>query len=93
MKKGFIKFGHEDIRTDYKACDTSHIAPDAIKLSGTVIKFNDTSKKAVDASDSDLMNADNINNGVYVLAEDFKPNDNGFVYYIVENVANLEDRA
>lgn len=105
IKKGFKKFGHEDVRTTYKACDATHKAPaednadlvngplnllEGCLPAGAVIKFN--ANIAVSAEAGDITDA-NINKTVFLLAEDFYSNDNGFVYYIVDNVANLEDRA
>ena len=88
-KKAFKKFGHEDIRTDFYAFSDSQNAPAEIQTAGTLVKFNEGGT-AVEASDSDLSG---INKTTFLLAEDLKPEDNGFVYYIVEHVENLEDRA
>lgn len=107
LKKGFKKFGHEDVRTEYFACDANHKAPaadnadlvyshinklDACLPAGAVIKFDGTSKAAISAGASDITAA-NINTSVFLLAEDFHVEDGGFVYYVVENISNLEDRA
>ena len=107
LKKGFKKFGHEDVRTDYMAVDSTHKAPDddnddlvngplnfleGCLPAGSVIKFDTDSKNAISAIASDVTAA-NMNKTVFLLAEDFYSNDNGFVYYIVDNVDNLEDRA
>lgn len=106
LKKGFIKFGHEDVRTEYKLCDTTHIKPDDSNTdlvngplkskkcfpAGSVIKFDETTHKAISAVANDVTSG-NINTSVFLLAEDFYSDDNGFVYYIVDNVKNLEDRA
>ena len=107
LKKGFKKFGHEDLRTEYFNCDANHKAPEndnedlvgsyinrgkKCLPAGSVIKFDGSSKAAISAIASDITGTA-INSTTFVLAEDFHTDDNGFVYYIVDNISNLEDRA
>lgn len=131
LKKGFKKFGHEDVRTDYMAVDSTHKAPDGnhpelvhgplnfldgclpagtiitFKSSAIYLKYDDATKQYT-RQDTDTGAAFTVpantalpaiasetvdNSSVFLLAEDFYSNDNGFVYYIVDNVDNLEDRA
>ena len=87
-KRGFIKYECEDIRTEYYNKLTTAASADI--PSGTVVKVASGAVAASGAT-SDLTAA-NINNTVFLLAEDVKKGDKGFVYYIVENIANLEER-
>lgn len=125
IKKGFKKFEKEDIRTEYKACDTTHKAPDddhpdlvngPLKFlegclpSGTLITFKSSAIYLDSDGDRQVASegaaftvpaytalpaiaGENVDNSsVFLLAEDFYSSDDGFVYYIVENLNNLEDR-
>lgn len=79
-KVSFKKYEYEDIRTDYKELTTS---PTSKIDSRTIVTLASGAISATgDASDVD-------NTEVFVLAEDVKPGDKGFVYYIIENTDNL----
>ena len=59
---------------------------------GTFIKFHTTDKDVVPATSSDIT-SDNIKNAsVYLLAEDHYKEDNGMVYWYIEDFNNLEIR-
>lgn len=84
-KKSFIKYEYENIRTDYKNFDTNILAPAAKIEARNVVAADGTSKKLVTSTSA-------VNNtSVFLLAEDVHPEDQGFVYYIVENTANLTE--
>lgn len=104
IKKGFKKYEYENIRTEYKNL-TYTDASDKVQevaydntdkkpiSAGTVIKIttSNTAVTVADAVSGDITNA-NMNSTVFLLAEDLKIGDYGFVYYIVEDVDNLEGR-
>jgi hypothetical protein len=105
IRKGFKKYEYEDIRTDYAKlvytnADSKEVESQFAGLSGkdikagTVIKVakSTTAVTVSEASANDLTSA-NINKTVFLLSEDLKVGDYGFVYYIVEDINNLEDRA
>lgn len=86
----FDKYAFEDLRTDRTEFDGSNkIAPDTTIPSRTAVEFDASSKKLKVAETS--ISNDNVNSTVFVLAEDVKPEDTGFVYWIVENIKNLEE--
>ena len=79
-KVSFKKYEYEDIRTDYKELTTSPTS----KIDSRTIVTLDSGAISVAGSAADVDNDE-----VFVLAEDVKPGDKGFVYYIVENTSNL----
>ena len=78
-KVSFKKYEYEDIRTEYKVLSSAAAAD---VESRTIV----TAAGAV-ASDAGIDDVDNSTN--FVLAEDIKKGDLGFVYYIIENKDNL----
>ena len=104
LKKSFKVYGKQDIQTKYLAFDGTNKKPVASdngdlvlgKINpqkkcipaGSLVKFDGTSKAVVSATSSDVTNA-NINTTVYMLAEDLYTEDNGMVYWVVEDVNNL----
>lgn len=107
LKKSFKVYGKQDIQTKYLAFDGTNKKPVANNNAdlvfgkinpqkkcipaGSLVKFDGTSKAVVSATASDVTNA-NMNTTVYMLAEDLYPEDNGLVYWVVEDVNNLEAR-
>ena len=107
LKRSFKVYGKQDIQTKYLAFNTTDKLPvdstytDLVlgKINpqkkcipaGSLVKFDGTSKAVVSATSSDVANA-NMNTTVYMLAEDLYPEDNGMVYWVVEDVNNLEAR-
>jgi hypothetical protein len=78
-KVSFKKYEYENIRTEYKELSS---AAEAKVEARTIV----TAAGAV-ASDAGIDDVDNSTN--FVLAEDIKIGDLGFVYYIIENTDNL----
>ena len=76
-KKSFIKYEYEGIRTEYQPL----AAPASEKVE---------SRNVVDATGR-ISDATIDNKTAFLLAEDIKKGDLGFVYYIIEDVANLVD--
>lgn len=107
LKRSFKVYGKQDIQTKYLAFDGTNKKPVASNNAdlvlgkinpqkkcipaGSLVKFDGTSKAVVSAIASDVTNA-NMNTTVYMLAEDLYPEDNGLVYWVVEDVDNLEAR-
>lgn len=107
LRKSFKVYGKQDIQTKYLAFDGTNkksvantnadlvlgkINPQKKCIpAGSLIKFNASTKVAESAGSSDVTNA-NINSTVFMLAEDLYPEDNGMVYWYVEDIDNLEDR-
>ena len=107
LKKSFKVYGKQDIQTKYLAFDGTNRKPVASNNgdlvlgkinpqkkcipAGSLVKFDGTSKAVVSATSSDVTNA-NMNTTVYMLAEDLYTEDNGMVYWVVEDVNNLEAR-
>jgi hypothetical protein len=78
-KKSFKKYEYEGIRTEYYALTTAAAAD---------IEARNVVKVASGAVSAD--SAGTVNNStVFLLAEDVKKGDLGFVYYIIEDVSNL----
>ena len=104
LKRSFKVYGKQDIQTKYLAFDGTNkksVANNNADLvlgkinpqkkcipAGSLVKFDGTSKAVVSATSSDVTNA-NINTTVYMLAEDLYTEDNGMVYWVVEDVNNL----
>ena len=107
LKKSFKVYGKQDIQTKYLAFDGTNklsVASDNGDLvlgkinpqkkcipAGSLVKFDGTSHKVVSAVAGDVTDA-KMNTSTYMLAEDLYPEDNGFVYWVVEDVNNLEAR-
>lgn len=97
MKKGFKKYAYEDIRTDYFSLTTAATEGQS-KVAGTIIAVTitpasgDNPETRVLTTDPTTITAANLNKTQFLLAEDIKVGDSGFVYYIVEDSNNLEDR-
>ena len=100
--KKFKKYEFEDIRTDYLPLDATHKAntqaPETIP-SRTLVSFasaDDTNspkkylRNEIIVSPTDIED-DTKNKSVFMLAEDYKPGDNGIVYFVIEHIENLED--
>lgn len=78
-KKSFKKYEYEGIRTDYYPLTTA---------AASTIEARNVVKVASGAATLDASGTVN-NTTVFLLAEDLKKGDLGFVYYIVEDVTNL----
>ena len=85
IRKGFKKYEYEDIRTEYYNLTDPATAD---FKAGTIVKVASGAVAEGDAEPEQ----NTINKSVFLLAEDVKKDDLGFVYYIVEDVNNLEDR-
>ena len=95
-KKKFKKYEFEDIRTEYLPFDGTHVAPAAIIPSRTIVEFA-AGTNVLQVSETPI-SEDNKNRTVFMLAEDAvpataKPHQYGIVYYVIENVDNLEEDA
>lgn len=89
-KYKFDKYAFEDLRTDRKEFDgVDTIAPEETIPSRTAVEFDATSKKLKVATTA--ISDENKNVSVFVLAEDVKPSDTGIVYWVIENIKNLEE--
>lgn len=85
----FDKYAFEDLRTDRKEYDGVNTkAPDDVIPSRTAVEFDSVSKKLKVATTT--ISDTNKNSTVFILAEDVKPSDTGFVYWVIENIGNLE---
>lgn len=81
-KYKFKKFDHENVRTEFKAFDGTFKAPATVLKSRTAVAA---------ASDTKIIAETTITaSGAYLLAEDVGPNDQGIVYWIINDKANLE---
>ena len=78
-KKSFKKYEYEGIRTEYQPLTTA---------AASTIEARNTVKLASGAATLDSTGAVD-NKTIFLLAEDLKKGDLGFVYYIVEDVTNL----
>lgn len=86
----FDKYAFEDLRTDRAEYDGENTkAPETVIPSRTAVEFDASSKKLKIATTT--ISDANKNSTVYVLAEDAKPEDTGFVYWVIENINNLEE--
>lgn len=102
-KVDFKKYEYEDIRTEYKSFTTAYAGEKPI-LSRTIVKIannivakqttekgsTSTDPTASDISAAHTTNITAVSSGnAYVLAEDVKKGDLGFVYYIIDDTSNL----
>lgn len=102
--KKFKKYEFEDIRTEYLPLDDTHKAntqAPAVIPSRTLVTFAEAADTAtvkkylqyeIIPSTADIED-DSKNKKVFMLAEDYKPGDFGIVYFVIENIDNLEDEA
>ena len=78
-KKSFKKYEYEGIRTEYQPLTTAASATiearNAVKVTSGAAALDTTG--TID------------NKTIFLLAEDLKKGDLGFVYYIIEDVSNL----
>lgn len=95
-KKKFKKYEYEDIRTEYLPFDSTHVAPATVIPSRTIVEFA-AGTNVLKVSETPISN-ENKNSTVFMLAEDAvpattKPHQYGIVYFVIENVENLEEDA
>lgn len=83
-KYKFLKFDHEGLRTDFKAFDDDFKAPATVLTSRTAV---------VAGSDKVIAEGSITASGALLLAEDVGPNDQGIVYWIIEDTKNLVEEA
>ena len=81
-KYKFKKFDHEGVRTEFKAFDTNFKAPATVLKSRTAVAADGTTKIIAETTIA--------TSGAYLLAEDVGPNDQGIVYWIIDDTTNLE---